>query len=297
MYDRDARYAGETKYPLGKLAQLALDGIVSFSVVPLRIAAVVGLHRQRRRAARNPGGRGVPDRGRVRARHRVGDDRPACFSAGSSSSRSASSANTSDAPTRRPNAGRSTSWARAGTSMPPTDPIDRMKGDYRAVTLAVEDSHWWYRGRRRVVRAALRTLDLPRPARGLDAGCGGGGSLSELAALGPVTGLEPSPEAAAVARSREVGEVVEGVHGVPSVRGLVLRLRDIARRDRASGRRCGGPARASACRPPGRLPRGHRAGVPRALRASRRRERAPAAIPQAHAASTRRRRRDGRRVS
>ena len=43
LYDRDARYAGETKYPLGKLAQLALDGIVSFSVVPLRIAAVVGL--------------------------------------------------------------------------------------------------------------------------------------------------------------------------------------------------------------------------------------------------------------
>lgn len=43
VYQRDARYAGETKYPLGKLAQLALDGIVSFSVVPLRIAAVVGL--------------------------------------------------------------------------------------------------------------------------------------------------------------------------------------------------------------------------------------------------------------
>ena len=42
-YDRDPRYAGETKYPLTKLVQLALDGIVSFSVVPLRIAAIVGL--------------------------------------------------------------------------------------------------------------------------------------------------------------------------------------------------------------------------------------------------------------
>ena len=42
-YNRDARHAGETKYPLRKLAQLALDGIVSFSVVPLRIAAVLGL--------------------------------------------------------------------------------------------------------------------------------------------------------------------------------------------------------------------------------------------------------------
>lgn len=43
VYNRDARYAGETKYPLRKLVQLALDGIVSFSVVPLRIAAVLGL--------------------------------------------------------------------------------------------------------------------------------------------------------------------------------------------------------------------------------------------------------------
>ena len=86
-----------------------------------------------------------------------------------------------------------------------------MKGDYRAVTLAVEDSHWWYRGRRRVVRAALGTLDLPSPARALDAGCGGGGTLPMLAALGSVRGLEPSPEAAAVARSRGAGEVVEGV--------------------------------------------------------------------------------------
>lgn len=86
-----------------------------------------------------------------------------------------------------------------------------MKGEYRAEQLEIEDSHWWYRGRRRVVRSALRTLDLPRPARGLDAGCGGGGNLCELAALGPATGMEPSPEAAAAARSREVGAVVEGV--------------------------------------------------------------------------------------
>jgi dolichol-phosphate mannosyltransferase len=43
VYDRDARYAGETKYPLTKLMQLAIDGILSFSVVPLRIAAVAGL--------------------------------------------------------------------------------------------------------------------------------------------------------------------------------------------------------------------------------------------------------------
>ena len=41
-YDRDRRFAGETKYPLRKLAELAFDGIVSFSRVPLRVAAVLG---------------------------------------------------------------------------------------------------------------------------------------------------------------------------------------------------------------------------------------------------------------
>jgi len=42
-YERDARYAGETKYPLGRLVQLAADAIASFSYVPLRVAALLGL--------------------------------------------------------------------------------------------------------------------------------------------------------------------------------------------------------------------------------------------------------------
>ena len=42
-YNRDARHAGETKYPLRKLVALAADGIVSFSLVPLRLAVVAGL--------------------------------------------------------------------------------------------------------------------------------------------------------------------------------------------------------------------------------------------------------------
>jgi dolichol-phosphate mannosyltransferase len=41
-YERDARYAGETKYTLPKLFRLALDGLVSYSFVPLRLAFVVG---------------------------------------------------------------------------------------------------------------------------------------------------------------------------------------------------------------------------------------------------------------
>lgn len=38
LYDRDKRFAGETKYPLKKMIKLALDAITSFSVRPLQIA-------------------------------------------------------------------------------------------------------------------------------------------------------------------------------------------------------------------------------------------------------------------
>lgn len=42
LYDRDARFAGETKYPLRKMVAFAIDAITSFSVVPLRLASWVG---------------------------------------------------------------------------------------------------------------------------------------------------------------------------------------------------------------------------------------------------------------
>lgn len=41
-YNRAARFAGSTKYPLKKMVSLALDGIVSFSTVPLRLVTFVG---------------------------------------------------------------------------------------------------------------------------------------------------------------------------------------------------------------------------------------------------------------
>lgn len=42
FYDRDARFAGETKYPLRKLIRLAVDGIISSSLKPLAFATVIG---------------------------------------------------------------------------------------------------------------------------------------------------------------------------------------------------------------------------------------------------------------
>ena len=42
LYDRPARFAGETKYPLLKMVRFAIDGITSFSVTPLRLSTYVG---------------------------------------------------------------------------------------------------------------------------------------------------------------------------------------------------------------------------------------------------------------
>ena len=41
-YDRKERFAGESKYPLTKMLNFAVDGITSFSIQPLRMIATIG---------------------------------------------------------------------------------------------------------------------------------------------------------------------------------------------------------------------------------------------------------------
>jgi polyisoprenyl-phosphate glycosyltransferase len=41
-YDRAARHAGDSKYPLRKMIHFAMDGIISFSLVPLKLAIWTG---------------------------------------------------------------------------------------------------------------------------------------------------------------------------------------------------------------------------------------------------------------
>jgi glycosyltransferase involved in cell wall biosynthesis len=43
LYDRDARFAGTTKYPFTKMLRFAIDGITSFSTFPLRLATWLGV--------------------------------------------------------------------------------------------------------------------------------------------------------------------------------------------------------------------------------------------------------------
>jgi SAM-dependent methyltransferase len=76
--------------------------------------------------------------------------------------------------------------------------------------LEVDERHWWYRGRRLIVRAELDRLPIAAGAQVLDAGCGSGRMLEELADYGTVSGIELDPDAAAFAASRGRGEVETG---------------------------------------------------------------------------------------
>lgn len=74
----------------------------------------------------------------------------------------------------------------------------------------VEDRHWWFVGRRRIVAAVIQSLSLPQPARILDAGCGTGGSLALLRRYGRVEGLEMDTMARELANERQLGEILPG---------------------------------------------------------------------------------------
>jgi SAM-dependent methyltransferase len=76
--------------------------------------------------------------------------------------------------------------------------------------LEVDEHHWWYRGRRRIIRAELDRLTLPPGALLLDAGCGSGRTMEDLVEYGRVYGLEVDPDATEIARARGVGEVLPG---------------------------------------------------------------------------------------
>jgi SAM-dependent methyltransferase len=85
-----------------------------------------------------------------------------------------------------------------------------MDRDYEQQTFQAEDRHWWYRGRRTVLERVLDGLALGESIRILDAGCGSGRNMVDLARRGTVTGVELSPPSVEKARQRGCGEVVEG---------------------------------------------------------------------------------------
>lgn len=77
---------------------------------------------------------------------------------------------------------------------------------YREFAEVHEDRHWWFVGRRLIVRALLQTLlDGPADRTILEIGCGTGGMLPVLSEFGRVTGIDPSEEAIRYSRQRHGG--------------------------------------------------------------------------------------------
>lgn len=66
-----------------------------------------------------------------------------------------------------------------------------------------QDRHWWFVGRRRIVAQLIaKFVPLPAKARVLEAGCGYGGNLAMLGALGDVQAFEFNDHARAYAERK-----------------------------------------------------------------------------------------------
>jgi len=67
----------------------------------------------------------------------------------------------------------------------------------------LDDRHWWYRARRKIIAELIRRYARPRvEAQVLEIGCGTGHNLAMLAGFGHVDGLELDDEARALSEKR-----------------------------------------------------------------------------------------------
>jgi SAM-dependent methyltransferase len=80
-----------------------------------------------------------------------------------------------------------------------------------SIMYGVEGSHWWFVGRRRIIRSFIekiaRNTGETRPLRILDVGCGTGANLEMLAEYGEAEGVDVSPEALDFCRERGLSNV------------------------------------------------------------------------------------------
>ncbi|MFL6229015.1 MAG: class I SAM-dependent methyltransferase [Pyrinomonadaceae bacterium] len=94
-------------------------------------------------------------------------------------------------------------------------PREMQRHTYR-IMREVEDAHWWFAGRRRILESFVARIvtDLD-PAAGarpriLDVGCGTGANLEMLAQFGDAEGVDVSDDALAFCRARGLSNVARG---------------------------------------------------------------------------------------
>ena len=85
-----------------------------------------------------------------------------------------------------------------------------MEQDAFALMAKAERDHWWFKGRREFIAAAIMRVAPPSDARILDAGCGSGGNLALLADFGSVWGFEYNDAALQAAADSRIGTVAHG---------------------------------------------------------------------------------------
>jgi SAM-dependent methyltransferase len=77
-----------------------------------------------------------------------------------------------------------------------------MQQEFYAEYAQIEDTHWWFRGRRAIFRDLLRDVGLGARSRILDIGFGTGSMLTFLGDYGTVFGMDMSVDAIRFARTR-----------------------------------------------------------------------------------------------
>lgn len=87
-----------------------------------------------------------------------------------------------------------------------------MQSDFRAIHLDLEDEHWWFRARRRLITSLVTRACPDRNADVLDVGCSSGATLRSLTGLGytRVQGIDISPEAIATCQQKGGADVTVG---------------------------------------------------------------------------------------
>ena len=78
-----------------------------------------------------------------------------------------------------------------------------MQADQFQLHADIEDRHWWFCGRRRIVRRLLAEIAAPGIGRRIvDVGCGTGANIASLADAYACHGIDPSAEGIRLARER-----------------------------------------------------------------------------------------------
>lgn len=85
-----------------------------------------------------------------------------------------------------------------------------------------EEAHWWFVGRRAIIRSLIENHVRPGPqARILEAGCGTGGNLGLLASFGTLQAFEHDEVARNIARAKTGVDVKPGTlpYGIDQIEG------------------------------------------------------------------------------